>query len=66
MRLYICSLSELFPDSDPEADTLNFGVGRGPCDRENDRRGDIDLTALLSIMSKSSLTCVFNKSNNML
>ena len=42
-------------------DTLDFGGGRGPCDRGDDRRGALCLTTLLSIMSKSSITCVFKK-----
>ena len=31
-------------------DTPNFGDGRGICDREGDRRGDLFLTTLLSIV----------------
>ena len=62
--MYSCSLSELlYPDSDSEPDIpLNFGGdGRGFCDREDNRRGDLCLTALLllSIMCKSSITRVF-------
>jgi hypothetical protein len=41
--------------------TLEFGDGRGFCDREDDRRGDLCLTTSLSIMSMSSITCVFKK-----
>ena len=60
--MYSCSLSELFPDSDLEPDTLDFGDSRGLCDREDDSRGDLRLTTLLSkIMFKSSITCVFIK-----
>lgn len=38
--------------------TLNFGDGRGFCDREDDCRGDLCLTttSLSSIMSMSSIT----------
>jgi hypothetical protein len=56
--LYSCSLLELYPDSDSEQDTLNFGDGRGLCDRED---GGLCLTTLLSIMSKSSITRAFKK-----
>ena len=31
-------------------DTLKVGDGRGLCDREDDRRGDLCLTTLLSTM----------------
>ena len=56
LRLYSCSLLELFPDSDPEPETLGFGDGRDLCEREEDS-GDLCMTNLLSIMAKSSITC---------
>ena len=46
-------------------ETLDFGEGRGLCDREDNRRGDLCLTTSLSITSKSSLTASI-KSKNML
>ena len=55
------SLLELYPDLDSESDTINSGDSRGLCDREDDRRGDLCLTTLLSVMSKLSITSVFEK-----
>ena len=38
-------------------DTPSSGDGGGPCDREDDRRGDLCFATLLSIMSKYSIKC---------
>ena len=56
--MYSCSLLELYPVSDSEQDTLNFGDGRGLCDRED---SDLCLTTPSSIKSKSSMTRAFRK-----